>query len=236
MRHTLVALVALMASIVSAQTVTKKPPARPAPPPAAVAPAPTAAPEPAPVGWEKEPDGFLGIKIGEAFAVQACPTRPFGQYLRDPTLDYDSMKSLEGVCFDPTDSSIKYARASGPVTYKIKNLPALGIGYDVSAWMKEGVVSRITVSLKQSSFDVLYTAFRERYGKPTSIETKTVKTQAGAEFNATDVFWKGRKLSIRMYERMTRVDESYVSISDNAIMEKEMEAEKQKRSSEAQKF
>ena len=48
--------------------------------------------------------------------------------------------------------------------------------------------------------------------------------------------WKGKKISIYMYERMGKVDESYVVISDNAIMEIELATQRERRAAEAQKF
>jgi hypothetical protein len=196
------------------------------------APAPAA---PVETVWEKEPDAFLGVKLNEPFNVAPCPTKIFGQYAKTEVLDYEAMKSLEGVCLNTTDPLYKYLKPeSGP--FKLAHLPALGVGYAASVHMKNGVVSKITIELKQSNFGVLLTAFKDRYGSPTSIESNTVKTTAGAEFNAADVTWKGKKLSISMYERMGKVDESYIVISDNLIMEAELAAQRAKRAAEAQKF
>jgi hypothetical protein len=155
--------------------------------------------------------------------------------VRTEYLDYESMKSLEGVCLDTTDSLYKYNKPENG-TFKLAHLPALGIGYSASIHMKNSVVSKITIELKHPNFGILLTAFKDRYGTPTSIENNPVKTNAGAEFNAADVAWTGKKLSIRMYERMGKVDESYVVVSDNAIMEAEMAAQRAKRAQEAQKF
>jgi hypothetical protein len=68
------------------------------------------------------------------------------------------------------------------------------------------------------------------------MEADVVKSNAGAEFAAAKVRWQGEKLSIHMYERFLRIDESHVIISDNAIMEEEVAALRAKRASEAQKF
>lgn len=191
---------------------------------------------PEPRGWEKEPEAFLGIRLGEPFTVAQCPTKNLGQLTRIDTLDYEAITKLEGVCFDPLDSGVKYAGASGPSSYKLANLPSLGIPYMVSVRVKASAVEKITIDLKQSNFAVLLDAFNHRYGPPTSVESGVVKNNAGAEFSARDVLWRGKKISIRMYERLNRVDESYVVVSDNALMEKEIEAIKTKRAAEAQKF
>lgn len=197
---------------------------------------PQGAQPPDPPIWDKEPEAFLGIRLGERFAVAECPTKNLGTLTRIDTLDYEAIRRLEGVCFDPRDSATKYAGSSGPSAYRLANLPSLGIPYTVVVRVKASTVERITIDLKQSSFAVLLDAFIQRYGPPTSLDTSVVKNNAGAEFSARDVLWRGQKISIRMYERLNRIDESYVVVSDNALMEKELENIKAKRAAEAQKF
>jgi hypothetical protein len=237
MRYLLVALVAATACTVSAQTATKKAVAPPAPQRLATpAPATLTAPAtPIEIAWEKEPDAFLGIKFNEPFNVAPCPTKTVGQYVKTEFLDYEAMKSLEAVCLDTTDSLYKYQKRENG-KFKLAHLPALGIGYSVDVHTTNSVVSKITIDLKQSNFGVLLTAFKDRYSTPTLVESNTVKTNAGAEFNAADVTWKGKTVSIRMYERMGKVDESHVVISDNSTMEAEIAAQRSKRAAEAQKF
>lgn len=229
MRILIVALTVAAACTVSAQTATKKPSVLP------TAAAPIAVPEAPKETWDKEPEAFLGIKFNEPLQVPTCPTKPSQVSATIVFLDYEAIKSLEGVCVDATETLYKYQKPESGI-FKLTNLPALGIGYTAKVHMNGGVVSKITIDLKQSNFGVLLAAFKDRYGSPSLIESNTVKTQAGAEFNAADVVWKGKKLSIYMYERMGKVDESYVVISDNAIMEAEITARRARRAVEAQKF
>ena len=85
MRSFIVALTAVAACTVSAQTATKKPAARSA------AATPVVAPEPAPARvWDKEPEAFLGIKFNEPFNVQKCPSKTVGQYVKTEFLDVAS--------------------------------------------------------------------------------------------------------------------------------------------------
>ena len=226
MRHLVVSIAALTACTLSAQTPSKK----------ATTPQTTTTKQQAGTVervWEKEPEGFLGIKFNEPLMVQKCPFKTAGQDTY--YLDYEALKSLEGVCLDTTDTLYRYQKPENG-TYKLQNLPSLGIYYRASVIAKNNVVSKITIDLKQPNFSVLLGAFKDRYGMPSSLETSTVKTNAGAEFNAAYVTWKGKKLSIQMYERMGRIDESYVVISDNAIIEEEIAAQRAKRGAEAQKF
>ena len=233
MHYLLVALAAAIACNVSAQTAVKKPAARPAVAQQTVpTPAPAASTE---AVWEKEPDAFVGIKFNEPLSVPPCPTKTYGQYVKTETLDYEAIKSLVGVCVNTTDSVYKYQKLENGY-FKLAHLPALGIAYELTVHTENGVVSKMTIELKHSNFGVLLTAFKDRYGIPSHVESTQVKTNAGSEFNAADVAWKGKKLSIQMYERMGKVDESYVIISDNAIMEAEIAAQRTKRAAEAQKF
>lgn len=197
---------------------------------------PLVAPTPDPKSWDKEPESFLGIRLGERLTVPACPIRNIGQLTRIDTLDFEAIRKLEGVCFDPRDTSVKYPGPAGPSFYKLINVPSLGIPYSVSVRMKADVVEKVTIDLKQTNFSVLVDVFNQRYGAPTSVDTSMVKSNSGVEFSVRDVLWQGKKISIRMYERLNRIDESYVVVSDNALMEREVETIKAKRASEAQKF
>jgi hypothetical protein len=231
MRLTVLAFVAATACSVSAQTTPRKPQDRGA---ASNAPTPSVA-APAETKWEKEPSAFLGIKLGAPFDVRPCPTKRFSQYSTSESLDFAAMKSLDGVCVNTSDSSYRHqSTASG--RYTLENIPDLGIFYRAHVQLKNSVVSKVTLELKQANFGVLLSAFKDRYGTPTYMEADVVKSNAGAEFAAAKVRWQGEKLSIHMYERFLRIDESHVIISDNAIMEEEVAALRAKRASEAQKF
>ena len=78
--------------------------------------------------------------------------------------------------------------------------------------------------------------FKDRYGAPTSNQTHVFKAKNGGEFNATEVAWKGKNTSIYMYERLGRLDESHVLITDNEDLQAELDSKRDQRASEAQKF
>jgi hypothetical protein len=218
----------MMYAAIEAQPAKKAPQAPAKNQPAASASAPDAQKV-----WEKEPAAFLGIQLGEKFEVPACPTTSSGTYVKSEYLDYEATKALGHVCFDPTGQSMAMAALKG---YRLANLPDLGIGYTAHAKVKDGIVGRIVIELKQRSFGVLLDAFKQRYGTPTTEETMSVRNNAGAEFSSREVTWAGKKLSIKMLERSSMIDDSYVLIADNATIEAESAALKAKRSAEAQKF
>jgi len=175
------------------------------------------------------------MKFNDPFSVAPCPTKTDGVLKRLVT-DYEAMKSLVGVCLDTTAALYTHIKPENRTTFSLENRPDLGFEFVLLVGTKNGVVSTITISLKQSNFVTLLMAFKDRYGTPTSIESETVKTKAGAVFNALNVTWKGKKVTINMYERSGKVDQSMVLISDNAIMEAEIAAQRAKVAAEAQKF
>jgi len=183
--------------------------------------------------WDKEPDSFLGIKFNEPLTVDPCPIKYINEHTE--SLAYDIMRLLPGVCIDPLDANYKYGNPDNN-TLIIRNVPDIGVGYDVDVTIKNGVVAKFTIYLKQYGYLLLLSAFKERYGYPTSIENSTVKNNAGGEFNSLNAEWKGKKITISMRERYLMVDKSYVIIYDNATEEAETAKDRAKRASEAQKF
>lgn len=187
----------------------------------------------APKDWDKEPAAFLGIKLGEKFEVPGCPTMTSGTYVKTESLDYQATRALDHVCFDPTGRPMAVSAIKG---YRLANLPDLGIGYSAFAKVKDGIVTEVTIELKQHSFGVLLEAFTQRYGSPTVTDISELRTIGGGDFASRELAWVGKKLSIKMYERFSKVDESFVLITDNATMAAENAARKAKLSVEAQKF
>ena len=166
--------------------------------------------------WDKEPENFLGIVIGKDFSVQACPTRNVGQTITVLAPDFEAIQKLSGVCHIPQSPN----RTNIPQSsYKIINLPALGIPYSTTVRTEANSVKSIVIKLKQENFGVLVEAFTQRYGQPTSVIAKSVGNKFGAEFSAQEIKWRGKNISIYMYERFNLIDKSYVLISNNATID-----------------
>jgi hypothetical protein len=175
--------------------------------------------------WLKEPEAFLGIKVGEPENIQPCPTKLVGG--RVPLVDYAALPSLQGVCKDTT-------MASGGIF--LWNLPELGFPYVVRVHAKDGVVARIVLTLAHQNYQRMYAALTERYGEPTVVERKTVKTTVGAEFASTEAVWRGKRLSMMAWERAGKIDSSMIVLGSIDAMRQELEEDKAKSSQGIQKF
>lgn len=150
-------------------------------------------------------------------------------------MDFEALKSMDGVCIDTQDITYQYQRGDSG-KFKLFNLPNLGFTYKVYLNFKAGLVTSFTMELDQSDFSTLLNVFKDRYGAPTSNQTHVFKAKNGGEFNATEVAWKGKNTSIYMYERLGRLDESHVLITDNEDLQAELDSKRDQRASESQKF
>ena len=215
---------ALVSTGVFAQALPKKAPSR--------SPAQTQAAE---KGWVKEPSSFLGIEFKKPLTVQNCPTTYISQNSKMVMMDFEALKSMDGGCIDTQEITSKYQRGDSG-KFKLFNLPNLGFTYKVYLNFKAGLVTSFTMELDQSDFSTLLNVFKDRYGAPTSSQTHVFKAKNGGEFNATEVAWKGKNTSIYMYERLGRLDESHVLITDNEDLQAELDSKRDQRASESQKF
>ncbi len=187
--------------------------------------------------WEKEPEAFLGVRLGEPFAVLACPMKALpSKFVRIESIDYDVVMKMDGVCFHPSSEISRLPKGNAPGDYRLVNVPQIGVGYKAYVRVKSGVSEKIFLELAQPDFAVLLDAFTQRYGPPTNVELGVAKNLAGAQMGSQTVQWLGRKLSIRMYERLTKMNESYVEISNNEIESADRASTRAKRATEVQKF
>lgn len=169
---------------------------------------------PAPVShaqkWSKEPDGFLGIKFGAPMSVQACPTKVIGESVIAgrtvggvTTIDFDSVKKLDGVCVNETSSG-----------NFLMNTPDLGFSYGVQIGRNAGSPTDFTMTSPPNDFDALSAAFIARYGQPTSRTKSIAKTIGGATFDNEELQWRGEHVTIIMRKYGDRVDQSETDIMD----------------------
>lgn len=184
--------------------------------------------------WDKEPESFLGIVLGESISIIDCPTKIIGQYSNKSVLDTEAMKSLPNVCINKADPLYKYKISEKFIT--LENTPDLGIKYTVMVYLDENIAKKITISLDQRNFSVIYDVFQNKYGLPTSSLERAVRSNMGATFNSKNFTWVGKKISIYMYERLDTIDKSYVSIENNLIEQTDAESRHKKLNNESQKF
>lgn len=158
--------------------------------------------------WSKEPDSFLGIKFGAPSSVQACPTKMIGGtviagkvFPGITSIDFDAVKSLNGVCVDGTTS-----------LGLLRNTPDLGFSYSVMMGTNDGATTDFTLTSDPSDFNTLAATFITRYGEPTNRAKSAVQTIGGATFENEVLQWQGEHVAIVMRKYADRVDRSETSI------------------------
>jgi hypothetical protein len=158
-----------------------------------------------PAKWEKEPDGFLGIKFGEIMpmTVSDCPRN--GAYV-----DFARLKQLDSICFDGDRKN--YGR--------LWNTPDLGFPYQMAVMLDSGVPVSFTITTDPKYFASLAKVLVQRYGSPTRQADSTVQSQGGAEFENQTLSWVGPHVTIKADMRSGQVDTSETYISDHVYWQK----------------
>lgn len=155
--------------------------------------------------WDREPERVFGIPLGVTVAetgLPDCPEMPTkGFYDKEPS----------HLCF------LK-SRYFPDKIGDLHGTPDLGFAYGASFGFHQGRIATLSLSLNQDQFERAKAVLLERYGPPTTSETKEVVAGSGARLGSQELSWKGRKLSITAIERVGRVDTSYIQFSDNATL------------------
>lgn len=120
--------------------------------------------------------------------------------------------SLGGGCTKPErDPSID--EVCGYVTKYHKGIPALHTlaGVDVDQWtilLKDGVVQTVIITLPASDFERVEASMVERWGKPATRTTGTVKNRMGATFDQVQANWISDGTVLRGMKRGGKVDQA----------------------------
>lgn len=89
---------------------------------------------------------------------------------------------------------------------------------DFSVHIYDDTVHRIGVAFNQTAFEQVRAAAVERYGPPTASETKKLQNAAGAEFASSELKWVYPTGSVRLIQRLGRMDRSYYEIYSPASL------------------
>ncbi|KWZ53273.1 hypothetical protein WK57_30260 [Burkholderia ubonensis] len=150
--------------------------------------------------WDREPDGFLGIKFGAPLSVQQCPKQTIAN---QTFVDFGRLKTIDGLCIDG-DSSYG----------QLWNTPELGLEYRVWVTGNDGAPTSFLLKSAPKDFDALSAAFISRYGPPTNRATSAAQTIGGASFRNVTLQWRGERVRITMQKYGDRVDQSETSVAD----------------------
>lgn len=145
-------------------------------------------------GWQAEPTAVLGIELGAPISIHTpiCPR-----------IDYRNYRPRQEFCRedDPyTEGSLAIVR--------FDKIPMGNILSTVSAHTYDGVVGSVHANSPHSNYQQFRGVLIERYGQPTSIETKNVRTKAGVDWTSEVLTWTGNTVSIQLHERHETVNAS----------------------------
>lgn len=147
--------------------------------------------------WKQEPTAVLGIQLGKPLEASNIPTC------------LESMEISPEVCVKKPyklETGLVYRMLGHPFDYARMTLTV----------DETGVVSYIGATMDHDRFSDFVKALVIKYGQPTVKGDVPVQSKAGATFSNMMYVWSGKAITIRAVERSGRVDESFVSFSDNA--------------------
>lgn len=148
----------------------------------------------------------MGIKIGMPLNLSDCPVT-YNRLIKETIVDEDKVRETDGVCIDR-----KVISASDIV--HIRNTPRININYNTIVSLKNGIVDRIRIDFEQKDFHVFSESFKKRYGNPTYTETASATTGSGAILDSKILSWEGDSIVITMFERLVKINQSIISISN----------------------
>jgi hypothetical protein len=77
----------------------------------------------------------------------------------------------------------------------------------------------ISILITNDGFSDLVSGLRERFGEPTQVESGEVRNKAGTIFPNTTMVWLGEMSTIRLVERVARIDTAWLLYTHTALSE-----------------
>lgn len=190
-------------------------------------------------GAHAEPYDLRGFKLGmsvEQFRATPFPgkqvTKPFctGDNLSDVRgvsgLDLASSDSKLGIkrcAFYEVDESMKTVFPNES-RFKMAHWDVGGASAEVSFYFAsmgggDATLYNIIVVANGSYWPRLWSAYNEKFGKPSKLINKEVQNKAGAKFNGTNAIWSNPESSIEMTQHFGRIDRMGIVYSLTGLAE-----------------
>jgi hypothetical protein len=165
--------------------------------------------------WEAEPDSFLGIKFGQPLDSQMpeCPKHTYSTGFSS----YETNYSIDAkACWEELGRGFR----------TISNPPALGVFYQATAYVINGLFEGIVITFDHYNYLKMLDLFRERYGSPSHVQKSSFQTHSGMKLEGNVYHWVGRNVEIRFSEYGSKLDEGEVDISTKALQNSYIEENK----------
>lgn len=152
--------------------------------------------------WQKEPDAFMGIRLGESLTAQVpeCAKRQGG---------YGYDYTVKDRCF----RELVPASDDHAALLEIDNSPEIGLPiFQVRPFVVSGDFEGMHFLYDHFNYLKMYELFLARYGEPTSVNTESFQTTGGASFAGNVYVWQGKNVTITVNEYGSQIDKGLVTI------------------------
>lgn len=156
--------------------------------------------------WPLEPTSFIGIKFDQnlIYQLKECPS---------------NYNVPDEICYKKPFRGY----------YPLFAVPSLGLhGYTAGVATYDSLIQEITLTTKIEDYETLKSMLVQKYGKPSLQGGGLVKTSVGATFQNEKLYWEGLKVSIVLTKYSDTIDKSSLSVINNSVAIKAVEAQRDK--------
>jgi len=140
----------------------------------------------------REPDGFLGLRLGVALASQLpqCPNHIYGEESPQPVFCYAKLSTGE----------LGYA--------ELEQGPQIGVPYTAVVLLLDGNVEDICLSFSNADLARMLKSLTARFGTPKAVDSVISEGSGGDIYEGKTYKWRGRSNTIQLYEYGDTPDQS----------------------------
>ena len=140
----------------------------------------------------REPDGFLGLRLGVSLASQLpeCPNHIYGEESPQPVFCYAKLSTGE----------LGYA--------ELEQVPQIGLQYTAIVLLLDGNVEDICLSLSNADFAQMLKLLTARFGRPKAVDSVISEGNSGDIYEGKIYKWRGPNSTIQLFEYGDKPDQS----------------------------
>jgi hypothetical protein len=140
----------------------------------------------------REPDGFLGLRLGVSLASQLpeCPNHIYGEESPQPVFCYAKLSTGE----------LGYA--------ELEQVPQIGLQYTAIVLLLDGNVEDICLSFSNADFAQMLKLLTARFGRPKAVDSVISEGNGGDIYEGKIYKWRGPSSTIQLFEYGDKPDQS----------------------------
>ena len=140
----------------------------------------------------REPDGFLGLKLGVSLSGQLpeCPNHIYGEESPQAVFCYAKLSTGE----------LGYA--------ELEQVPQIGLQYTAIVLLLDGNVEDICLSFSNADFVQMLKLLSARFGRPKAVDSVISEGNSGDIHEGKIYKWRGPNSTIQLFEYGDKPDQS----------------------------